>query len=343
MSKNFEILKLNGVSKSVLRNKAKSLSVSNASKEKNSKKYKSLTDASFSNTSALHKYFIMQVKSVSDEKDILDVVVVPMKSKLYQGTDFEFNQNDDEETKIKKYFNYYDKRHNKSYFLGSDKVASMYGKNLDFSNVIYTTIPDYEDIKDTKCVYKYIYPLYYVGKPRGSNIIYALKDNVKLMNIGDLNTLKILWNIIHESKELSDNDKQDYIETLKYVCLYDNEGELNKKYPIRSFRKSYDMYDDEFVEILKKFMIDKLYEKYNIKIDGWIYYTIPNNPFHDEILLFDKSKIYIKDIKTYSPSFYKDIPSRNEFMKLMENKRMKNYKGIKYNTILSNICNVRHE
>jgi len=339
MEKNNEILKLNGVSKSVLNNKAKSLSINKTSKEKFSKKYKSLTNASFSNKSILQKYFNNKIKSKINDNDTIDITIVPMKSKLYQGTDFKFNQNDDIETKTKKYFNYYDKRHNKSYFVGSDKIASMYGKNLDFSNIIYVTVPDSELVRNPKYIYKYIYPLYYNDDIRGSNIIYKLKDNLNLLNISDINVVRKLWNILHNMKDTKKSN--EYKDTLKFVCAHDDCDEDVP--PLKTRRYSMDKYDDQLVEIFKEILVPYIKENYGVNIDGWIYFMNKDEHFHDEILLINNKKLYIYDIKTYIPSFYKDLPTRKQFLDTIKHKMIMNNDSIQDNTILSNYVRIKHK
>ena len=106
----------------------------NKKSSQNIKKYFSETSKTLSNSSSFSKFI---------EKDIkghFNITMVPHKSNLYQGTDFQFNLHEPKEVYINRYFDYYNKRHNNAYFVASKKTASRYGLNLDFSNIIYTTI-----------------------------------------------------------------------------------------------------------------------------------------------------------------------------------------------------------
>ena len=148
------------------------------------KKYFSSTSGTISNSEDFKKFFHKRYT-------VLDITIVSNKIALYQGTDFDFKNKTDEE-----YLDYYNKRHNGAYFLSTNKVASIYGTNNDFSNIIYSTFPDNEDIEKRKMNYEYIYPLYYIDGPRGYNIEYGLKRPLNLIDIGNLKNILTLLKII---------------------------------------------------------------------------------------------------------------------------------------------------
>ncbi len=113
-------------------------------KKRNIKKYYSATNDTISNSSELKKFYVKKYKD-------LDISVVTNKINLYQGTDFDFKNKTNEE-----YFDYYSKRHNGAFFVSTNKVASLYGINNDFSNIIYGTFPDNEQIEETTMNYEYV-------------------------------------------------------------------------------------------------------------------------------------------------------------------------------------------
>jgi len=316
-------------SKNILDIKAKSLDNNDLKK---SHKFNSLTDASFSNPKNLKKYISKRIQSKYDDKDYIDITIVTHNSKLYQGTDFNFKNFNDLKTMIKYYFLYYDSRHRGAYFLGTDKTASKYGKNLDFSNIVYTTIPDHSDIEKQNSLFDDIYALYYVDA-RGSNIKYKLNDTLNLINLSDLNTIKKLWNLLDES-DLTEKEKDLSKKILILTCA---KGENHQKEPKKINRISFYETDDKLIDIFKYFFKPYILQKYNFKIDGWIYYRSDDiNKFHSEILVLNKEKLSIENIKTYMPIFFKNIPSREEFLRFMKDRRVDNDGDIPNNVILSN-------
>jgi hypothetical protein len=78
----------------------------------------------------------------------LNITIVPQRTHLYQGVSFEFNLSIPSDKQIQEFYNYYDKRHNGAYFLSSQKVASTYGLDMDYSNIVYTTIPGPDEVEN---------------------------------------------------------------------------------------------------------------------------------------------------------------------------------------------------
>lgn len=336
------IRKITGIEKSILHKKNNSLDEKTLNSKKNSKK--SLSSKPISNNSKFKKFLTIN-KNNNNNSLPIEITIVPSRTNLYQGTDFNFSKLSDS-NKIKKYFEYYDKKHNGSYFLGSKNVASLYGKNLDFSDIIYTTIPDFDSVNKPIHEYDDIYALYYNDYIRGSNIKYNFNNDLYLIDIGNIKSLYILFKIIFDS-HLS--KKEDYLYTLQYTCLYkcgidfsriSSMPSFDKFMSLKPYRYSYPDTDDELVEIFKEIFRPYFNKNYGLNIDGWIYYQSIDNTFHNEILLLTRDKLIIKDIKTYTPTFY-NLPTRKEFIESLKNRKVKNNKSIKYNTILSNIINIR--
>jgi len=298
----------------------------------NKKKYKSLNYSSISNISSLKKTFNKDYPNKNDENNTINVTIFFKKSKLYIGTHFNFINNN-----IDEYYKYYDKKRKGTYFLSSDTIASTYGKNRDFSNIVYTTIPDSSLIKKPTNIHEYIYPLYYNKDIRGSNIVFKLNNNLFLLNIGDIKVVSKLWHIINNSTKLSKEEKEKYFNTLYATCAkFDINKGINNP-PIETLRRSYDDDDNDLVDMFLDFFIPLFKEDYNVDIDGWIYYFKENNKFHDEIFIKSREKLDFKKISTFKSSEYKDIPTREEFLKSLENKKVKNNSSIEKFTILNNL------
>jgi len=132
-----------------------------------------------------------------------------MRTHVYQGVTHKFDYTKPKEQYVKDFYkNYYDPRNHKAYFVSSNKYASLYGIDIDTSNIIYTTIPENNDSNAASRNYKYVYPLYYIPGTRGTNIKYKLKKSLYLLNIGDPKTIRLLWNII-EGLEYTETDEAD--------------------------------------------------------------------------------------------------------------------------------------
>jgi len=294
---------------------------------------KSETKKSFSNKGSKLHIFLTSENTYSK----FELTYVPYNTILYQGTDFNFNEN----SKIEEYYNYYNKRHRGAYFLSSYNIASIYGINKDYSHIIYITIHTLNEIKNQINRYKYIYPLYYIKGYKGTNIKYTLNKNLKLIDIGNIKNIEYLWFIII-SLNISNDKKKKYIELLyDTIAKITSLKDIYDKPPTIAERNSIDTSDDDLVLFFKKYIIIYFKKNYNIELDGWIYYnnSVLNN-FHDEILLFNNSALVYKSKERLSNKIYNNIPTLEEFMKSMESKKINNNSSIKYNTILSNYCNV---
>jgi hypothetical protein len=290
-------------------------------KKRNIKKYYSDTNQSISNSSELKKFF-------NKRYTVLDITIVSNKTNLYQGTDFDFLNKTNEE-----YLDFYSKRHSGAYFLSSKKYASIYGVNSDFSCVIYSTIPDANDVVKINRKYEYIYPLYYIEGIRGYNIKYGLNRALSLIDIGSLKNiltlLKIIDTVTGDDKDL----KEEYLATLYSTCIHFDIETGYTLEPKQLHRKSKVWYDDELVVLFKDVFKPYILKTYGLHIDGWIYYQT-DNIFHDEILVLSNEPLVIKNKYTLSPTLYK-LPSRTEFLKKIEHTKIKNSPNIKRFTILA--------
>ena len=170
--------------------------------------------------------------------------------KLYQGTQYkEFV----DKSNISKYYDYYDKRHNGSYFVSTLKISRIYSKK------------------------------------KGQIIMYRLSQSVNLIDLGNINNLNTITALIDKhirNPFLLHGIKQLLLDT----CLTIDEETST----IKCNRRSIYEYDNLLVNLFKETIMDILWSKYGIKIDGWINY---DNEFHDEILLFSKN--YLKYNFTY--------------------------------------------
>ena len=262
-----------------------SLNSSKSYKKRNMKNYYSATNDTISNSSELKKYYVKKYKD-------LDISVVTNKINLYQVTDFDFKNKTNEE-----YFDYYSKRHNGAFFVSTNKVASLYGVNNDFSNIIYGTFPDNEQIETKPTNYEYVYPLYYIEGSKGYNIKYGLTRPLFLIDIGNLKNILTLLKIIDVVTGDDKDLKEEYLMTIYNTCIvYDkNKGFILN--PTQLQRTSEIWLDNElvvlFIEVFKPFIL----QNYGINIDGWVYNKTDDNIFHDEILLLSHEYLVIKGKK----------------------------------------------
>jgi len=314
-----------------------SLNINNSNKKSNSiesRKAKSVSFKSISNKSfRIHSFFTSE-----DKYHNFVLTYIPYNTILYQGTDFNF----DNKT-INDYYEYYDKKHDGAYFLSTYEAASMYGRDKDLSNIIYMTIPTNNEIENPIDNYDYIYPLYYIKGHRGVNIKYKLKKNLKLLDIGNLINNILLWFII-KTLNISDDIINNYIDILYATCIHkpfdNNTFDIYNEFPKDTYRNSYIKTDDLLVKLFLDLFIPYFKSTFNIDLDGWIYRGLE---FHDEIMLVDNSSLIFQNKSKLPSTFYKDIPTMEEFMKIMDKKKIKNNSSIKNNTILNNITkNITH-
>lgn len=293
-----------------------------------SNKNKGLSLKSISNISKLHKF-------MEKEYDDFNMTIVPPDVKLYQGTTFNFNNKT-----IDDYYDYYDTRHNSAYFVSTQKVASNYGLNIDLSNIIYTTVPDNTNINKPVNIYDDIYALYYIPDIKGSNIKYKTKGNIILLNIGNKKNIEKLWNIINEL--FTDKNKNEEFKDILFntVLKYDKTNNYHT-FSGNLYRRSFDQDDDELVNFFIKYLVSYFKSKYNIHLNGWIYYRNEINQFADEICILNKNVLQFIERNTLPKSVYQNIPTRDEFLKTIKNRKIKNNSTIKSNTILSNFSQVK--
>ncbi len=299
----------------------------------NSRKTKSLNSLkSFDDKTKFRKYM------VKEDISGLNITIIPQRTYVYQGVDYNFKLHLSKEEYINDFFNVFNNNHYGAYFVSTNKIASSYGLNKDFSNIVYTTIPTQKEINKPINNYKYIYPLYYIPGKRGSNIKYKLNKNLFLIDIGDIKNLRFLWSII-DTLPIDKDKKREYKETFINTCVEYTSNMNYNDMPSACKRVSYDKYDDELVLMFKTIFAPILKTNYNLDIDGWIYYE--SEYFHDEIMILSNNYLDFVNITTVKPTTYENIPTIDEFMNTMESKKVLNTKKIKYNTILSNYVCVR--
>lgn len=349
------------------------------------KSYGKQTDVNSISNQSMFKSFMTKNITIKDlNLDLnFDITVVPNRTYVYQGVTHIFDYSKPKDEYVNDYYkNYYDPRNHKAYFVSTNKTASLYGINKDKSNIIYTTIPDNDDISNRTNNYKYIYPLYYIPGKRGTNIKYKLKKDLYLLNIGDPKIIKLLWNII-ENIEYTEKDKiekfdrgslkdllvqtcaeEEYEPPIK-TLLPDGKTKLTwnerKIMPTKCMRVSNDDTDKKLVRFFQSKLAPFL-KKHNVHIDGWIYYKVEGNDFHDEILLLSNKYLDFHSTREVKPTNYNEIPTLaeinaraskdrkkgiiyiptiDEYKLLMDEKKKENNTNLKKYTVLTNLTNIK--
>lgn len=310
------------------------LSKRNSDSQYVSRRHKSLSFKSLSNKSELKKFISKNFKVNIDKDEFkLNMSIVPSNTNLYQGTILDFDE--------KKLNEYYDKKNVGVYFLTSYKYASYYGINKTTKNIIYTTIPDENNVKNPTRKYEYVYPLYYLDDTVGTNVNFKSSNDLFLLNIGVLSNIKIIFKIIYSLSNISDEKKEDYISTLFATCAKEERGFKIGDYPIKSKRTSEYSTDDELVLLFKNIIIPYIKKEFNIILDGWIYYNNKIDDLHDEIMILTNKKlIYKKFFREHLSLKNSNIPTRKEFIERMSINKIKYDKKIRYNTILNNFSTI---
>jgi hypothetical protein len=329
-----------------------------------SKAYLSEPSKSLSNSTRFLNFIEKDI--IKDGKDVVDfkITIVPKKSNLYQGTDFQFNLQEvktPSQDNINRYFDYYNKRHFGTYYVSSKKIPSKYRSHYDFSNIIYTTLPEFlyqvHDIDGRTDRHKYIYPLYYIPENKGINIKYKLKKDLFLINISDEKNIeflsKLIEIILNSNKDIEvvvkeliykimiiyssliKKQPQSYVEKiLSYFYLKISEIKFDMSL-IKSKNQILISENDEILMLLfKNLFIPKIKNIYNIDIDGWIY--LNSSDLDEEILLNSNESLIFDSVTKMKKFEYYDIPTITEFMKSLENKKVTNNFNIKPYTILNN-------
>jgi hypothetical protein len=299
-----------------------------AKKSRVFKTYNPLTDFKSITNSKKLKDFMK--KNINIEDYDFDITIVPNRTKVYQGVNYVFDYSKSKEEYVKEF---YRRRHSKEFYVSSKASASIYGIDIDKSNIIYTTIPDNNDIKKSTKNYKYVYPLYYIPGPRGTNIKYKLKKDLYLLNIGDPKIIKLLWNIIEklEYSEKDDDDETDRSslkDLLVVTCAEAGrespiktimpDGRIKKTWgerkvmPTKCVRFSKYETDKKLVGFFQDKLAPYLKQNLNIHIDGWIYYKTEGDDFHDEIMLLSNKHLDFHSTHEIKPTKYNDIPTLEE-------------------------------
>jgi hypothetical protein len=222
---------------------------------------------------------------------------------------------------------------------------------MDLSNIVYTSMIDVNNIENPskKLTGKYMYPLYYIPL-KGNTIKYKINKPVYLLNIGDIQNIKTIYNIIDTSPLVKNEEDRAFfkanlytsccntIRTKEYEYFYDI-----KECPEIANRYSLQGPDQVLLEIFKDIIIPTFKSK-DININGWIYYTTKGQ-FHDEIALDSNEYLTFENIFTtkINKNTYKDIPSIDEFKASLEDKKVlydeisaKNYIILSYNNVYHN-------
>lgn len=352
---------------------------------KNPRVYKPRTDVkSISNESKLKRFMTKNITLTIKDLDLdFDITVVPMRTHVYQGVTHKFDYSKPKDQYVKDFYkNYYDPRNHKAYFVSSNKSASLYGIKRDNSNIIYTTIPENNDSSVASRNYKYVYPLYYIPGTRGTNIKYKLKKSLYLLNIGDPKTIRLIWNIIEggeytEADEADGFDRASLKDLLVGTCAVAEsespirttlpDGKIKKTWgerkimPTKCERFSEDTTDKKLIVFFQT-KVAPFLKKHKIHIDGWIYYQVEGNTFHDEIMLLSKKYLDFHSTREMKPTTYNDIPTFaeinaratkdrkkgiiyiptiDEYKVLMADRRKENNTVLKKNTVLTNLTTIQ--
>jgi len=142
----------------------------------------------------------------------------------------------------------------------------------------------------------------------GTDLQFKIKKEIKLLDIGNLNNMLILWGLItslNEEKLNDDTNKfykylkknagvdvtnpkflqktmetyKDYIVNTCCNCETTGKPDYIIKTPTRCERKSDEFFDNYLIQFLSAL---------DDNIDGWIHFN--TELFHDEILIFDVKK-----------------------------------------------------
>jgi len=188
-------------------------------------------------------------------------------------------------------------RHNGAFFLANKKIASMYGSLKDKFYIVY-----HDGI-----------PAYYNDGERGTDLRFELTKTIYLLDIGNINNIKKLWHLIKDTFD-ADLIKKYHQIILKTCVEYNPDNEIE---PQICFRTSYDLYDNQFVDLLCNNIIPLL-KTNGITIDGWIYYKEIYNLFHNEILLCDaiNKMVFVNKYQPKKTQRPKDIPSYEEYNRI---------------------------
>lgn len=283
-------------------------------------------------------------------------VKIPKNINLYQGTDFDFNEKSKknkslqhtdsinsfkdeknyiykinrDESQIKDYYKYYDKRNDGSYFLSYYKKANLYGLDRDYSTIVYAADTDYRTILKPSLSVSNIYPLYFIAK-KCYTIKYKTETSFNLLDIGDLYTIQLLWSLIPELPDITKKTIEDYRYYLYVTCAYNDDIEPNEL-PTKLYRNSDHSDDMKLLELFKKFEVFFLSK--NISINGWIYNR--TDIFHQEILVFNKHLLKIEDIYTRNLIKPNGIPTYEKYMEKIKHSVIPYKIKAKKNIILNN-------
>jgi hypothetical protein len=319
-----------------MNSKRKIYSLAQTKKTKNvNKSYNTAASIkSITNVSSFKHFMVKQDKSG------LNITIVPQRTHFYQGVSFDFDSLSPDQH-IQEFYNHYDKRHNGAYFVSSQKIATRYGLDLDYSNIVYTTIPGPNELKNPTNSYQHIYPLYYIPGIRGSNIKYKLKKDLYLIDIGDINNIHFIWHLI-QNIGIDDKKQDDYFNLLFETCAeYSHKIHKSsmKSLPTNCVRTSNNISDEDLVLFFQNVLVPAIKSKYNINIDGWIYYNTQH--FHEEVLLINKDHLDFQNVTKMKPTTYDNIPTITQFKKSMEDKKITYEKPIHKNIILTNFVQIK--
>jgi hypothetical protein len=298
----------------------------------------------------------------SSGKFNVNFTIIPQLYNLYQGTDFDFRHlpkqnsgsilfnkkfraipfssdiepiykiDDDKKEDEKLFYDYYDKRNSGAYFVSSYSVANIYGIDKRYSPIVYASLPDLNDIKNPSNKIKKIYPLYYINK-HFFTIKYEITKELFLLNIGDINTVRLIWLILHfNSFGLSDSEISDYKYSLCNACANDGgEADTDTVLPACCNRVSDASDDSVLIKIFQ--LLQKYFNYKGISVDGWIY----NGPdFHEEICILNRENLKIIEIYTRKLTIPKGIPTYEAYREQIKGNLIDYTSKSKMNNILHN-------
>jgi len=267
------------------------------------------------------------------------ITTVPSRSKLYQGAVYGFKTELPRANMANDYYrNFYDGRHAGAYFVSSKEVADIYGKKKDESRIVYATIPDVENGTMNQ---PFLYPMYYIPGIRGSRVTYTTNRALKLLEISDLDNIRMLWKLTEAMPTPRKNDCQFIlINTIVDSDQYTEESTksfTNKlkgwlKLPVDEYgstplklkRVSIQWSDDELVDFFKTDVIPYMQRVYGQKLDGYIYNKMEGSAFHDEIMLIDRTSLIFSNVESEPATEYPGLMSVDEWKKQHDATKVEN-------------------
>jgi hypothetical protein len=279
-----------------------------------------------------------------DIEENFKITIIPKDSKLYQGAVYQFKTRGRKKKIAQDYYkNYYDTRNNGAYFVSSREVADIYGKKQDESRIVYAAMPDAENQTQNQ---QFLYPICYIPGIKGSRVTYSTKDKLKLLDISDIHSVRILWNITEQMTPEGTKDSQSMLinTIVDGTQYYDDSPKISnnnwKKWfglkvhndrnpPSKVNRVSKEWFDEELVEFFRKEVIPYVNRVYGQTLHGYIYKQMEGNSFHDEIMLLDRKLLNFLKVESEPPTEYPGLISAEEWKKQHDATKVKNSEVLK--------------